>query len=191
MWCAGLPEDEFRKLPLDVRLHCAMSDLVGWRYGTGAEVRFPKFRPMLPSHLVDFGEKRIDCSSATAYLLATAFPQGRWSRDRYRELQIMDASDPWSPVKAVEAAGVGSRIDKPIPGVWALSQAWVDDTTSDGDGLSGGHARIVKFITVDQMLVFESTTRDGRIGPRITTSSHADLLRRYTAGVRYAALGEG
>ena len=191
MWCARLTQEEFRELPLSVRMHCAMSDLVGWRYGTGADVRFPKARPMLPKHLVSQKQKLIDCSSGTAYVLATAIPHGYWDEDRYRELQIMEATKPWSPVDAVEKAGVGSRIDKPIPGMWALSQAWVDDTTVDGDGLSGGHARLVKFLTEDLMFVFESTTREGRIGPRTTTSSHKDLVKRYPAGVRYVALGEG
>lgn len=192
MWCAGLPQDEFRALPLEVRLRLAANDCLGWRYGTGNKVRFPAARPMLPERLVDPDGGCIDCSSFTAYVLATAYPGGHWSRARYAELQIFDAQRPWSPISAVEYAGVGSRIDGPAKGVWALCQSWVDASTRDGDSLSGGHARIVFCSNrdPDHLAVLESTSRSST-GPRWSKVRFSELQIRYPGGVRLAALGPG
>ena len=191
MWCAGYTAEEFWALSLEARLRLAASDCLGWRYGTGSKVRFPYARPMLPASRVDRNGGAIDCSSFTAYCLATAYPFARWTQQRYAELQIMEAENPWSPISAVERAGVGGRISQPVKGVIALSQAWVDASTKDGDSVSGGHARIVWCLDDDTLLVLESSSRGG-IGPRWTFGvTFSELERRYPDGVRLAALGPG
>ena len=192
-WCAGLGVQEFFALPLDSRIRLAAAEFLGWRYGTGRMVRFPSARPMLPAKLIREGDGAsfIDCSSFTAYILATAV-RGAWTPDRYRELQVMDVLDPWSPIAAVVRADAGIQVDpQTIPlGAWALTQAWVDADTRDGDGLSGGHARLVRFHDRDRMLVLESSSRDGGIGPRWAEASYRDLQRRYPAGIRFGLLTE-
>lgn len=192
MWCAGLDKKAFRDLPLEVRIRLASNDCLGWRYGSGTKTRFPASRPMLPQRLVDPNGGYIDCSSFTSYVMATVFPDGHWTRARYAELQIFDAERPWSPLSAVEYAGVGSRIPGPVKGAWALCQAWVDASTRDGDSVSGGHARIVYCDPEDedQILVLESTSRSS-IGPRWTRTRFSALRSRYPGGVRLAALGPG
>lgn len=176
-------------LPLDVRVRLAVADLVGYRYGR--QVTYPASRPGLPSELVQSGPALIDCSSATAYVLLTAC-RGRWTFERYDELQIVDARRPWSPIEALELAGAGSRTDGPVPGTWSLCQAWGDDSLEDGDGVEDGHSRLVHVDPDgDGLLVFESTSRDSGIGPRWSRTTHTELVRRYAAGVRYAALGAG
>lgn len=188
-WCAGLSVRAFRALSLEVRIRLAVADLVGYRYGR--DVEYPAQRPGLPAQLVGIGTRRIDCSSATAYVLATAYPGGAWTRGRYRELQIMDPSRLWSPLDAVELAGIGSRVPGPVPGTWALCQAWGDARLDDGDGVEDGHSRLVQVgPDGDALLVFESTSRGG-IGPRWSTTSYAELVARYPGGVRLAALGAG
>lgn len=191
MWCGGYDAAEFFRLPLDTRIRLAAFDMLGWRYGTGRKTRFPYARPMIPSQLVQKGTATalIDCSSFTAYILATVYPERHWSSARYAELQIFDAEEPWSPILAIERAGVGSRIPGPVPGVWALSQAWVDASTRDGDSVSGGHARIVLCRDTDRLLVLESSSRQNGVGPRWSEASYAELAKRYPAGVRLAALG--
>ena len=184
-YCAGLTEAQFVDLPLSARIHLVASEFLGWRYGR--DIRYPRVRPMLPSRLVDPRGQQIDCSSLTTYVLVSVFPHGEWSMPRYRELQIFDVRRPWSPLEAVEAAGVGVAIDGPEKGAWALSQAWKDASIDDGDGLSGGHARIVYFRSEDDLLVLESTSR-GRLGPRWTQASYSNLCRLFPAGVKFSKL---
>ncbi len=194
-WCAGMTVGEFWKLPLRARLQLAASDVLGWSYGTGSATRLPARRKGLPSRLVvsegaAAPSKRIDCSTLTSYLLATAFPHGAWTPEVYADLQIFDGERPWSPIEAVEKAGVGSRVLRLREGMICLSQAWVDASTRDGDSVSGGHARIVEVLPRDEFRVWESTSRGG-VGPRVAIVSRATLEDRFLAGVRYAALGHG
>lgn len=192
----GITPAEYRDLPIGVRVLLAIQALVGWRYGRS--VSFPALRPGLPATLVERNavNARIDCSSAVGYVVITATPKGRWNRARYDDLQIMDADRPFSPIEACEAAGVGSRVDAPVAGLWHGLQTWRDSSTDDGDGLEGGHL-VLAYATPDDpdlLRVFESTTRgpgDGW-GPTWSWRRWSDLVARYPDGnVRAVALGPG
>lgn len=189
MYVGELTRDQYRALPLGVRLRLAASDLLGWRYKTGSDVRFPAARNGLavPSSMIDPDGPGIDCSSLTAYLLMTAYPEAPWNGDRYGELQIFDAAEPWSPIDAVEQAGVGSRVSAPVAGTWHLTQTW-----KSLNPLSGGHARLAYAspTDADQLLVLESSSRSNGIGPRFSRTRWSDLLAKYQEA-RAAALGPG
>ncbi len=183
----SLSQQEFRALPLDARIRIAAADVLGWRYVTGNGVRFPTDREGLPSSLVDPAGGGIDCSSFTAYVLTTVFPDGKWDRDRYAELQIMDAAQPWSPIDAIERAYVGSRVDAPVGGAWHLTQTWKSLSP-----LSGGHARLSYAMPGDpnQLLVLESTNANNKVGPRWSRTTWSKLAA-YGGGAKAAALGAG
>lgn len=181
----GMSLAAFAALPLEARIRLAASDYLGWRYGSPNS--FPNPRPGLPTGLVVPGRTSgvIDCSSFGSYVLITATPAGRWDAARYGELQIFDAKAPWSPLDAVERAGVGVKVAEPVVGGWHVCQAWVDDRLDDGDPLDQGHFRLVRAMTADSLLVLESTSREG-IGPRWSLVTLVELRKRYPAGVRLA-----
>jgi len=182
-YCAGLDVDSYRALPLGVRVRLAAVDCLGWRYSRNNA--FPRARKGLPDLVDPFGHG-IDCSSFTAYVLLTAFPLGRWDAERYGELQIFNASEPWSPIDAVERAGVGSRVSAPVAGLWHLTQAWKSLAP-----LAGGHARLSYSQPDGGLLVLESTTKRDGVGPTWSATTWDALAARYPAGVRAAALGPG
>lgn len=97
----------------------------------------------------------------------------------------MDASRPWSPIAAVEAAKAGSRVAAPIGGAWHLTQAWKSLTP-----LSGGHARLSYADPSDpyNLLVLESSSKLNLVGPTWTRTTWATLQKQYPAGVRAIAL---
>lgn len=190
-YCGGLTEEEFFALPLEARLRIAASDLMGWRYSRNNSV--PHSREGIPDVVpVDpDGLGGIDCCTMTSYLLMTCL-RGNWA-GIWALLQVVDAAEPWSPIRGVEQAGVGSRISGPVEGVIALSQAWKDATTLDGDGLDSGHARLVKFLRIDGewwCRVWESTSRYNNRGPTISLVKWQDLLDRYQTDEKAMALGE-
>ena len=122
----------FRALPLTTRFYLVASELLGWRYVTGAGVRFPSEAKSIPTSLVDPDGRGIDCSSLTAWALAKAIPHANWTfgkNSTYSALQIMGA-DLWSPLQAPGMAGCGYALEPgtaPIDGCWHLIQAWKDD----------------------------------------------------------------
>lgn len=183
----GMPLRVFAALALEVRIRLAASDYLGWSYGSPN--RFPAARPGLPSQLVapDAVTGVIDCSSFGAYVVITATPAGRWDAARYAELQIFDAKQPWSPIDAIERAGVGTRVDDLPLDEWGISQGWVDARLDDGDGVEGGHFRVVKRLSPTTLRVLESTSRDG-IGPRWSNTTIDDLRKKYPAGVKFAQI---
>jgi hypothetical protein len=185
-----------RTLPLETRIRIAASYTLGFRYGTGASVRFPSPYPGVTVKISPHSSQ-IDCSSFTAWILSVVYPDAPWDKTTYGDMQIFDAARPWSPIEAVERAGVGSRTASRVPGAWALCQAWKDARTDDGDSLGGGHARIIRFDEEgDGVLVLDSSTRSSR-GPgwsRITWDKLQALYREdgdEQDGVRFAVLAEG
>lgn len=198
MLAADLDPKLFSTLPLDFRIRLAAVDYLGGRYSR--TVRFPAPRPGLPVSLVEPRATNlgVDCCSFGAYVLITAMPRARWDAARYRELQIMDAAHPWSPIEAVERAGAGSRVDHPVAGCWHVTQKWDDPHPEevDGDGLSGGHFRLSRATEADPdlLLVLESTSRRGGIGPTWSWARWSDLAasaRGKGGDCRAAALGNG
>ena len=193
----------FRALPLTTRFYLVASELLGWRYVTGAGVRFPSEAKSIPTSLVDPDGRGIDCSSLTAWALAKAIPHANWTfgkNSTYSALQIMGA-DLWSPLQAPGMAGCGYALEPgtaPIDGCWHLIQAWKDDSTTDGDGISGGHARLAKSLGDGNLIVLEATSRDNKRGPTWTFITWDELLEKYptspgntTPRVRCAVLAEG
>lgn len=198
MLFADTHPDIFAALPMDGRIALAAADFLGSRYSR--DNHFPAQRPGFPPSLLRQGETQlgIDCSSLGAYVLVTATPGGLWTEELYAMLQIFDPADPWSPITATERAGVGSRVDAPVAGLWHVTQRWEDPhpATVDGDGLAGGHFRICRAHKQepDRLLVLESTTRDNKIGPRWTYTRWSSLLnsaREKGGDCRCAALGAG
>lgn len=200
-WCAGYDAETFRRHALEMRIHMAAGDCLGFSYSRDNGIPFR--RPGMPSSLAN-GKLGIDCCTFTTYILHTVFPEARWSSKTYQQLQLAmprDQWDAWGPMAAVEAAGVGQRVDGPVAGRWAITQAWKDGSFDDGDGVTGGHARIVRFLDEDRMLVLESTTRLNGKGPTWTQgTTWSELVKRYSvdakalergeAGVRVALLSE-
>lgn len=184
MYLGTLSAHDYRALPLDARIRLAASELLGKRYSR--DVGFPVKRGSIPSSLVRPGG--IDCSSLVAYILMTVYPSEftLWTGEHYAGLQIMDAARPWSPIEAVERAGVGSRVPRPVGGSWHVTQRWKSLSP-----LSGGHARLCYAHEDDPDLldVLEATTRDGGIGATWSTARWSAL----TTGAQAlaAALGEG
>ena len=78
--------------------------------------------------------KETNCCIFTEMVMQRVFPNGLWSEQTHRDLMILDASRVWSPIDAVEAAGIGRRVDEPVASEWHLVQAW-----ADAAGLKGGH----------------------------------------------------
>jgi len=183
-----------RSWPLETRIRIAASYTLGFRYGTGASVRFPSPIPGVDVTLSPYSSQ-IDCSSFTAWILSVVYPDAAWDKKTYQDMQIFDAARPWSPLEAAQRAGVATEISQePVPGRWALCQAWKDARTDDGDSLGGGHARLIRFDDEgDGVLVLDSSTRSSR-GPgwsRITWDKLKALYREDSDeedGVRFALL---
>ncbi len=167
-------------IDLDSRIRIVASELLGWRYGSPGYPRRLASITQTDS-LVD-SRRRIDCSSLTAFVLTNAFPFAGWVFDDYRDLQIYDASRPFSPIDAVTRRGIGQAAEAPIAGRWHLCQTWIKL-----DPLGGGHARLFRAIDSDRMEILESTNLENGIGPRWALSTWAEFAPRY-AGIRIAAL---
>jgi len=189
-YCGGMDIETYRALPLRHRIITAFRDVQKWGYGEGG---YPFARPGLPGGkwLVGPAPNRINCSMLTAYLLSTAFPHAAWDDGTYAQLQIM-GSDLWSPMAAVQAAGVATKIipaaDDLVPGWVVLTQAWKSTSPP-----RGGHARLCEVgIDGDTLIVWESTNRAGPdgapLGPSVSVASWDDLRQRYPAGIRAAVL---
>lgn len=198
VYCGGLDQAAFAALPLGVRIRLAAFDFLGWRYSRTNN--FPAARPGMPAGLARPGVPNlgIDCSSQGSYIVITATPKGLWTPERYGELQIFDAKQPWSPLDAVERAKVGRKVDAPVPGRWHVTQRWQDASTADGTPLSGGHFRVSYCEPTDPDLLFviESTNRahpaGGEVGPTWSVARVSELRKVSTpsGGFRCAVLDE-
>lgn len=196
--CAGLDSAAFAALPVWTRACLAASDLFGWHYPGADGNHFPAQRGSLPSQLVKPGvaQQGIDCSSQSSYLAQTMNPYAAWTEQDYADMQIFDANRPWSPMDVPPRLGIGvalAKAEDAVEGDVVLSQAWVDASTTDGDSLSGGHARVCRVGVNGALEVLESTNRTGPynplgFGPTRTYTTLAALQAKYTAGVRFCRL---
>lgn len=73
-----------------------------------------------------------DCVRFTFAVLTDLWPK---LTQYHAELHLTDAAKPFSPVEAVEAAGLGIVSEEPIPGRWHLAQGW-----QSLEPLNRGHA---------------------------------------------------
>ena len=70
------------------------------------------------------GEERItDCSTFAGVGVVGALP-GKWDDDSYGDMQITDASRPYSPIEAAIRSGVGREVAAPVADRWHLVQVW-------------------------------------------------------------------
>ena len=100
--------------------YCAAYEyLAGWTYKNKAP---------------DIKRKQTNCCIAAEKILKRVFVNGRFTRQTNRDFMIVDGSRPWSPMDAVEAAGIGRKVDNPQPGCWHLVQIW-----GDAANLKRGH----------------------------------------------------
>lgn len=105
---------------MDPRFYCAAyQNLAGWSY----KLKGPKT-----------SLKQTNCCIAAERILKQYFPDAGWSSQTHADLMIMGGARPWSPMDAIEAAGVGHPVSGPLPGRWHLVQMW-----ADADALKRGH----------------------------------------------------
>lgn len=97
-----------------------------WRYGAGWI-----YKNKAPNTAL--GET--NCSIFTELVMKMVFVNGMWTKQTHADLMILDGGRPWSPIDAVEAAGIGSRVTEAVAGEWHLVQAWADP-----DAIKGGHS---------------------------------------------------
>lgn len=189
-WCGSLEKYQYEQLmrPSE-RLLTAFSEMAAWGYAySDADVRFPAYRPCLPSSkcLSDnptscVSSHKTNCSSMTSYLLFTVYPD-QWTSQDYKDLQIMDAARPWSPIECVASKSFGEEVVQPVPLEWHLSQKW-----KSLDPLSGGHARLVRCLDDGNTLFVLEATNRNNLG--VTTSVITwDELVEGNAGCRLALL---
>ena len=170
MWSSGLEKHEWEQLSLQERMLLTFAEISSWKYAySDYEVMFPYYRDWLPgSRILDrdptkySSDHRTNCSSMTAYVLFTVYPNkegfggSRWTAQDYKDLQIMDAKRPWSPIECVGSKPFGKVVDDPVPLEWHLSQKWKSLSP-----LKSGHARIVRCLDDgDTLLVLEATNRN-------------------------------
>ena len=77
-----------------------------------------------------------NCCIATEQIMMEYFG-AKFTREEHRDLMILDAARPWSPIDAVVSAGIGIAVDKPIPGRYHMMQRW-----RSTDPLECGHSLI-------------------------------------------------
>lgn len=178
MWCSYLDIEQFTQLAVTERMLLAFAECSSWLYAsTDGAVRFPRYRDHLPSSrcLTDNptacqSTHKTNCSSLTSYLLFTVYPND-WTAQDYKDLQIMDAARPWSPIDCVAAKPFGEQVSKPVPGHWHLCQKWKSLSP-----LSGGHARLVRCLDDgDTLLAIEATNRGG-LGVTTSVLTWSDLV---------------
>lgn len=182
-WCAQFDRDTFVKLPVGVRIQLAAWDLR--RYGYGRTPVWPYPRPLLPSSYNAKGGERltIDCSSATAYLAATCFPDG-WDGEAYGDLQTFKDRLPnrWCSLEAWERCQGADLLEvgeEPTRAGWYAVQGW----RSNGSG----HAFFLCRDRQGHMVRLHSTSSHG-LGPEYRADDWESLCRSYSAGVRAARL---
>lgn len=150
------------------RLRRAFDDCRNLAYGSGGMVRFPRYAPGLPRHLIGWATA-IDCSSLTAYMLLHAF-QGQLDDPSrlYKDLQVWSLAEPWSPITGALRERLGVEVPKPRIGRWCLLQSW---RMTDGKPKSG-HAMLVRR-EADGLWAWHSSPYTA--GPKL------DLYRNYQA----------
>ena len=182
---AGLTEASWCRHALDIRIRLAAAPyMVGWGYSVSSpRVAFES--PGVPSSLVG-GARLTNCSTLTASLLTSAFPDHPWTEREYGDLQVFAdrlPESPWSPISAAVRMGVAKSTTDFHPRRWSLVQGW----RSLGANPSG-HA-FLAFADSDSesLLVLEATSIDG-IGPRYKTTTATALRESYPAGLYIGVL---
>lgn len=176
-------------MTLGERLHAAAAPyLVGWRYPSGAReprrVAYPWPKGVRGPAVADVAADRaIDCSTLTASVVMRAYPEAPWDQWSYQAMQVMDADEIDSPIEAVVRAGVGERVDALTAEAWHLAQGWRSLAPLSG------HAVIVYDRGTGVLDVLESTSREGRRGPRWRTATWTGLRAEYPAQLYLARLG--
>jgi hypothetical protein len=89
---------------------------------------------ILYDRTVPYDAGSYDCVRLTYAVLSSLWPV---LLDYHADIHLLDAARPFSPVEAIEAAGIGLVSSDPIPGRWHLAQGWVSL-----DPLKDGHAWI-------------------------------------------------
>lgn len=200
----GMTDETFRSLPLEARVRLLLSELTGWEHPqvAGGRSRVPRdptlIGHVIPEGAIDSRAFRIDCSTMTAFLVLGAFLDAAWDEDSYGDLVIFNdriPDRPYSPIEAIERAGVGSRVRSVVgvadsmrlagreSPVILLGQFWRSKWE--------GHAMLVAVHSDATLHLVESTTR-GDGGPIIHGPHALDYIeRRFPEGYALAALGEG
>jgi hypothetical protein len=190
---AGLTRREWVRHALDIRIRIAAGPyLDSWDYS----IEWGKAKVLydLPDAMgaegVEWkaGDGRLtNCSTLTASLLTSVYPDAPWTMREYGDLQVfkdrLDAGQTDSPIRAVERMGIGKRVDKPTEGKWHLVQGWrsLDPPR--------GHAFLVLAFDDVNLQVLEATSRRS-IGPRYKTTTLAELQREYSKALHWAALSK-
>jgi len=159
----GLTLAEFDALPLSARVAAAAAPYLGYRYSLdkpGAAYA----SGAMPSGFVARGTLT-NCSTFTSSVLMAVYPRAPWTMDLYRQLQV--SGTPFvadSPIRAVDAVGVGQAVLAFTAGDWHLVQAWRGVTPPAG----GGHAFFVYALTASELIVLEASgNAQGGPGPRM------------------------
>jgi hypothetical protein len=168
-----------------------------WKYPSSAKVgrrvAYPWPKGVRGPAVADSpAERQIDCSTLTASLLMRAYPDAPWVQTDYAGLQIMDATEPDSPITvAVQAIGAG-RVDFGVglgglaPESWFLCQGW-RRLPGDPAGASG-HAVILYNRGNGLLDVLESTSRESFRGPRWRMTTAYKLREEFPAALYVARL---
>lgn len=190
---AGLSREEWVRHSLDIRLRIAAGPyLDSWDYSISQGKVLYDLPDAMHADRVEWttGDRVTNCSTLTASLLTSVFPDAPWTLREYADLQVYAdrlPGAPDAPIRAVVRMGIGKSSDG-IPGEWHLVQGW--RTFDPKTPRYSGHAFLVLMDdTGDGILVLEATSRRN-IGPRYRRTTWADLEREYSAGL-YIAVLEG
>jgi hypothetical protein len=187
---SGLQREEWVRHALDIRIRLAAGPyLDSWDYsikwGT-AKVLYDLPDAMRADGIeLGPGDARLtNCSTLTASILTSVYPDAPWTLQEYGDLQCfkdrLDAGTWDSPVRAAERMDIGLRVAKLVPGEWHLVQGWRSHDPPNG------HAFLV-LAGEGSLQVLEATSRRS-IGPRYKTTTLAELKREYSAGLHWARL---
>jgi hypothetical protein len=189
---AGLTREEWVRHSLDVRIRIAAGPyLDSWDY----DIRKGKVIYDLPDAMradkVEWaaGDERVtNCSTLTASLLTSCFPDAPWTLREYGDLQVFGdrlPENPDAPIQAVIRMGIGTNSGS-VPNRWHLVQGWrtfIPETPK-----YSGHAFLVLSDKQgDGILLLEATSRRN-IGPRYRRTTWTELGREYTQGLHVAVL---
>ena len=166
---------------LTAKIQAQASLFLGWRYArSGEQQEVPYYVQGFPSSLLGTDARRVDCSTFTAWLLMSVYPQLQ-DRKAYEALQIWDAAKPFSNCDLLMARRVAGEAETPAKGCWYLVQTWEGEA-----GASQGHSRLAYCDGSDLALCLESTISQRADGPQYREILWQDLLTR--AAVRLARL---
>ena len=189
---AGLTEADWVRHSLDIRIRIAAAPYMdGWGY----DIASPKVLYDLPDAMhadgIEWasGAKVTNCSTLTCSLLTSVCPDVPWGVQEYGDLQVYAdrlPDEPDAPVQAVARMGIGFVAQGLTPGQWHLVQGW--RTFDPQTPRYSGHAFLVLADdTGDGIEVLEATSLGG-VGPRYRSTSWAELVSDYSAGIYVATL---